>query len=687
THTPTYTATPTHTPTYTATQTHTLTYTGTPTHTPTYTATPTLTNTPTATVTPTITPAAKGYIDPTVAMINVTQNYEYMVVANSDGEINRLLITIPSGWAVPLTPSSNIQGGLVSFVGNQIEVTYTTPWSAGSFDSITLTATAPGVGGTYYWDSYLNDGTYQIVTPATKQQYVTIITPTATATSTLTNTPTFTSTATSTLTPTATVTPTPMFTATITRTSTASSTSTITLTVTPTETVTYTSTATPTITSTVTPSITFTSTETCTITVTATLTPTITMTTTITLTCTVTPTITPTPVYQLVLIVPNEYFTPGTLPGYAGSINAVTAGYGVDITIRLLDMLTYQIVPFNGELGLSTSAAAEQVRDLPAQVTMTNGQATITPRFMEPGQTYTVTATDLTYGYVIAGTTRPIPCDPGTYSAFSYVVVRHNSLAPTTAIRGEQDLNMVSFQFTNPNSPGSAVYNLRGINITSQSFSGTNLPMNEMFSELVVTESGSGDVMATLTNFPADGNIYLDFSSQSILIYPGETIELRIQIDLLINSPHDSVRIGILAGDDIECNFMDGTPMLVRTTFDDTFPMFSDDIVISSRDMNDSYRNYPNPFAAGRGYTNVEYFLENDAQVSLKIYNVIGQLVSVIVDQEIQAGGTNLYRYQWNGRNDKGQIVLNGIYFAVLTVKTVAVGETRQLVIKIAVIK
>lgn len=402
---------------------------------------------------------------------------------------------------------------------------------------------------------------------------------------------------------------------------------------------------------------------------------------------TVTPTVTPTPVYQLVLVVPNEYFTAGTPPGYAGTVNAVTAGYGVDIVIRCLNLLTYDIEPLNGTLALSTSAAPQQIQDLPAEVDMVNGEARVTPRFMDPGQTYTVSATDLSHAFVLSGSTRPIPCNPGSYSAYPFVVVEHASLAPATAVQGEQNLDMLILRFSNPNSPNSAIYRLQGVTLTTQDFSGTPILMDDILSALDVIDEATGAVILSQDQFASTAAQYLNLTNGSLLIYPGQTLALRIRVDLNLASRQPNLRIGLELGTQVNCIFLDGTPMLARSGFNDAFPMFSTDVVINIRDLEESYRNYPNPFAAGAQETNIEYFLEENSTVSLRIYNVIGQLVRVIVDQEAQGGGTTLYRYQWDGRNGSGQVVLNGIYFAVLTAKPAAGGPPKRLIIKIAVIK
>ncbi len=756
THTPTFTATwtpswtPTHTSTGTATSTATPTHTSTatPTFTATLTATPTVsaTFTATATVTATITPAAEAFIDPNTSLVAENRYYEYRVDAISLGQIDTLYLTIPSGWSVPVTPASAIQGGLVSFAGNQIVVSYAAPWALGAHDYITLTATAPGTGGTYYWSSYLNDGTYQTQTAATKSQAVLVVTPTLTATATVTptltvsptatptdtpvhtrtvtptdtptHTPTSTPTHTPTPTPTVTSTATPSFTPTATPSSTptatpsATASSTWTVTFTPTWTATFTPTATPSATASSTPSHTPTQTLTVTPTVTETSTPTPTQTptvtptgsptqtptatptfthtvtltpsATVTMTATITPTATQTPVYQLVPIAPNEYFNPGVPPGWAGNVTPAVAGYPVSITIRLLDLNTYQLVPVNDTILLSTSANANQVRNFPNQIALTGGQAVLAPIFMEPGLTYTVTADHPAYQ---AGTSRPIPCNAGAFAQNPYLQVSHLSLAPVTAAQGEANVNMLALRITNPNSPGSALYNLRGLTLTVQDRNGAPVAAAGTLVRLTLLEAPGNSRVSSISALPASERVYLPVAYQQVLVHPQETRELWLQLDLSSTVPVDSLRLLLAAAPDCDAQFLDGTSMQVQAAPGDAFPMVSDSVAIRARALAESYINYPNPFAAGRQFTTLEYYLEQDATVSLKIYSIVGEPVRVLLEETRQSPASGTFHIPWDGRNGSGQVVLNGVYFAVLTVKPAAGGETRSLMLKIAVIK
>lgn len=69
-------------------------------------------------------------------------------------------------------------------------------------------------------------------------------------------------------------------------------------------------------------------------------------------------------------------------------------------------------------------------------------------------------------------------------------------------------------------------------------------------------------------------------------------------------------------------------------------------------------QNYPNPM--GRGATTVKFALKNPGKVSLAVYNVLGEQVRTLANDTRKAG---FYSVNWNGTDDKGRQVSNGIYF------------------------
>jgi hypothetical protein len=74
-------------------------------------------------------------------------------------------------------------------------------------------------------------------------------------------------------------------------------------------------------------------------------------------------------------------------------------------------------------------------------------------------------------------------------------------------------------------------------------------------------------------------------------------------------------------------------------------------------------QNYPNPFNPS---TTIKYSIKDNAYVSLKIYNVAGQLVRTLVNSDMKAGA---YTETWKGLNNSGNPVSSGVYFYKLVTK------------------
>lgn len=69
------------------------------------------------------------------------------------------------------------------------------------------------------------------------------------------------------------------------------------------------------------------------------------------------------------------------------------------------------------------------------------------------------------------------------------------------------------------------------------------------------------------------------------------------------------------------------------------------------------FQNYPNPF---NPKTTIRYQLPKPTGVTLQIYNLMGELVTTLVD-EYQSTGN--YKTTWNGKNQNGLEVASGVYF------------------------
>ena len=68
-------------------------------------------------------------------------------------------------------------------------------------------------------------------------------------------------------------------------------------------------------------------------------------------------------------------------------------------------------------------------------------------------------------------------------------------------------------------------------------------------------------------------------------------------------------------------------------------------------------QNFPNPFNPS---TTISFDLPTRSKVTLKVFNLLGQEVSTLIDKDLPA---NSYKVEWDGRSDSGAPVASGIYF------------------------
>ena len=85
----------------------------------------------------------------------------------------------------------------------------------------------------------------------------------------------------------------------------------------------------------------------------------------------------------------------------------------------------------------------------------------------------------------------------------------------------------------------------------------------------------------------------------------------------------------------------------------------------------DLAQNYPNPFSTK---TAIGYTLQEDVQVTLRVYNLLGQKVVTLVDAFEKEG---IKFVVWDGRNAAGGAVSNGTYLYRLTA-----GEFVQTIVR-----
>ena len=85
--------------------------------------------------------------------------------------------------------------------------------------------------------------------------------------------------------------------------------------------------------------------------------------------------------------------------------------------------------------------------------------------------------------------------------------------------------------------------------------------------------------------------------------------------------------------------------------------MLSSDEELGVPDVFALHQNYPNPF---NPVTTIRYDVPEQSNVSVDIYNVLGQKVAELVNTAHQPG---FYAVSWDGTNMTGSALGSGMYF------------------------
>ena len=90
-------------------------------------------------------------------------------------------------------------------------------------------------------------------------------------------------------------------------------------------------------------------------------------------------------------------------------------------------------------------------------------------------------------------------------------------------------------------------------------------------------------------------------------------------------------------------------------------------------------QNYPNPF---NPQTSIKISIEDDANVDLIIYNLVGEEVARLASNEFKRSG--YYNFIWNGQNSRGMKVSTGVYLYHALVRDtngkIVLNKTRKMI-------
>lgn len=278
-----------------------------------------------------------------------------------------------------------------------------------------------------------------------------------------------------------------------------------------------------------------------------------------------------------------------------------------------------------------------------------------------------------------------------------YVSTRSN-VTPKSISRKNKNLIMMGLIFLDEGGYNSNPLLLQGLKLKLKSHDGLIEDPTKVISRIAAIKHGNLDmVYGQLDPVPNASEINLKFTTNDT-IRPQIPDSVDLVVDIAENASILNFRIAIDTTTAINVIDMHSkqSPLFTDSKGAEitSIDLKSDLSVVLDAETEKSFINYPNPFGRGTNEkTKFVYYLEEASDVEIKIYTLLGQLVwsqnFSKDDDEGQAGmheenfsgdgGRPIY---WDGKNNFGHKVLNGVYIAVLSTSTGKKATTKVVYIK-----
>ncbi len=320
---------------------------------------------------------------------------------------------------------------------------------------------------------------------------------------------------------------------------------------------------------------------------------------------------------QLLSVLPGQMYTPGLSPGRVNPPAPQTAGGQFNITVFITDNWFNIVDTVNHTVSYSsTDSFAVQ-----AQVQLVNGTVILPFAFRTAGLQHRLFFDDVTSGSITPDASSQLAISPGSYGALLVILDGETHLPGDTT----------SATSATPGKDGEA----------------QDKYVNEDFDVLVYATDSMWN-KTSATGYSID--IHSDFAFSSP---PSENL----------NNGEAQFTVRFFQAED-------NTPLWVEDNVNSivSYRSYLDILAyIDTTVVPDSFIAYPNPMGMVGNRIYFAYYLSGSCDVIFAIYDPFGNLVykeDIVPGSEGAHSGLN--RITWNGRNNEGERVATGLYYAII---------------------
>jgi hypothetical protein len=264
----------------------------------------------------------------------------------------------------------------------------------------------------------------------------------------------------------------------------------------------------------------------------------------------------------------------------------------------------------------------------------------------------------------------------------------------SVGLRGGTDVPMLGLSLQNKDQSIGSQSLLDTIKVSFRNKRGSPVSARSVVSRIAAIRHGNPAVVLAENNAPGSASdAVLNFVSMGLdTIRGSDVFSLDILVDIAeaANLADFVVAIdsadAIVARDAVYLNRLSIADSTLRRV--QYLGFTSGTFVVMENNLEGSFCNYPNPFGTpGRPITKFVYHLKEASDVQIKIFTLTGDLVQAweytkSAHPEQTSAGVHQDDVVWDGRNGRGDKVMNGIYLAYLKTEYGEMAMTKIAVVK-----
>jgi len=250
--------------------------------------------------------------------------------------------------------------------------------------------------------------------------------------------------------------------------------------------------------------------------------------------------------------------------------------------------------------------------------------------------------------------------------------------APTT-VEGARKL-LFTLNLSNTAHSSIPDFNISNINFSVMDKDGQSISANSVLGGLELRTNGQ--VIASAASIGTEGTVGVTIPSLSLASGAATSVDVYGLIAQPVTETGFQLSISGASNFLVYIEGASPVPVeVVDTAGQEIVEISSTWIVIKKAGFSESLSSYPNPFSPSQGAVKIDFYLDSDSRVSVKLYTVTGSHVKTLAGKQLYPEGLNTLL--WSGLNGNGKKVRNGVYLCVI--KNENTGQ--QAVLKIAVVR